>query len=192
MLFPPKGIDAIRALYHANPQDEEQRKHDIKLVGEQMCFDLGNRWGNKKRTGLDDTFRSADSISYLEDDSTVSVWDIQRSDGVIIVNAGDPPTFPNISPAEATFMECDPVNHMGGDNGEPPPPDGEVNEKLNQILANQEAIMIVQQEHTAMLQALADKVCEPFNINYPDYRGRVTFLGDTTFFPVPRKNDPNA
>lgn len=192
MIFPPKGIDAIRELYHANPQDEEARKRDIKLVGEQMCFDLGNRWGNKKRTGLDDTFRSADSIAYLEDDSTVSVWDIQRSDGVIIVNAGDPPTFPNLSPAEATFMECDPVDHVGGDNGEPPLPDGEINEKLNQILANQEVIMNVQQEQNQILQMILDKPQAPFDINYPDYRGRVTLLGNTTFVPIPKKNEPDA
>lgn len=189
MIFPPKGIDAIRALYHANPQDEEQRKHDIKLVGEQMCFDLGNRWGNKKRTGLDDTFRSADSISYLEDDNTVSVWDIQRSDGVIIVNAGDPPTFPNISPAEATFMECDPVNHMGGDNGEPPPAD---DEKLDQILANQQIIINLLNEHTMMLQMIIDNPQGAFKITYPEYRGRVTLLGNTTFVPIPKENDPNA
>ena len=189
MLFPPKGIDAIRALYHANPQDEPARRHDIQLVGEQMCFDLGNKWGNKKRTGLPDTERSADSIAYHEDDGTVSVWDIQSSSGAILVNAGDPPTYPNLPPTEAAFMDCAPIDHMNSNGGEQPPPADEA--KLDKILANQDIILQLLNEHTAMLQALADKTCEPFKINYPNYRGRVTFLGDTTFFPIPKENNPN-
>jgi hypothetical protein len=69
--------------------------------------------GGKKRTGLPDTFRSSDSIAYLEDDNSVSIWDVQISSGPID-HAGKAPNHPNDSPENSTFMVCEPRHHIGG------------------------------------------------------------------------------
>jgi hypothetical protein len=207
MLFPQKGIDAIRALYKASPQDEPARKRDIQLVGEQMCFDLGNRWGNKKRSGTDDSFRSADSIAYLEEDNSVSVWDIQSSSGVILVSAGSPPTYPNIPPSEAAFMPCVPINHMGGDGGEPEPIPPDINAKLDliikkqdEIIASQSLIFGVLEQQQDSLGALNSKMDEAlsllhsgsgsgkFPIKYPNYVGRVLGISNVVLTPIPQEN----
>jgi hypothetical protein len=202
MLFPQEGIEAIRALYKASPQDEPARKRDIQLVGEQMCFDLGNRWGNKKRTGTDDSFRSADSIAYLEPDNSVSVWDIQSSSGVILVSAGSPPTYPNLPPSEASFMPCIPVDHMGNGGGtEPEPPDdSEIIAKLDEIIATQGIIIgILEQQqnvlnvHTAKLDEIITKLNEgsgsgKFTIKYPNYVGRVLGISNVVLTPIPQEN----
>ena len=132
MTFPPRGIEIIQALYTANPQNDDERRIHIQRVGEQMCFEWGPQWGNKKRAGLSDAFRSPDSIAFLEADGTVSVWDIQSSSGQILVGAGQEPHHGHIPPGEATFMPCQPVNHLGAvpnpgpvepDPGTPPPSD---------------------------------------------------------------------
>lgn len=196
-------MEAIRALYKASHTDEPARKRDIKLVGEQMSFDLGDRWGNKKRTGLSDDDRGADSIAFHEDNGTVSVWDIQSSiDGSIHVNAGDPPTFPNLPTNEATFIPCEPINHMGNGNGngeEPPDEnDDEIIAKLDEILVKQDVLihMANQQteilnQHTVMLQQIIDKPigsAEPFPIIYPTYSFRDIFGRTQTMQPQPPMN----
>ena len=151
MIFPVRGVEIIRALYDASPQDDAARREDIQKVGEQMVHDLGNKWGNKKRAGLSDDFRSPDSIAYHEDDGTVSVWDIQASSGAILVSAGDPPTHPNLPPSEAAFMPCRPVDHMGG--GQPPGPDPEPPaEDLELRVAALEAIVAELEAQVVALQ----------------------------------------
>lgn len=198
MIFPQKGIDAIRALYKASPQDEAARKHDIQVVGEQMCFDLGSRWGNKQRTGVNS--RSADSIAYLEDNDTVSVWDIQASNGDILVSAGDPPKYPNLPPSEADFIDCIAFNHMGTEpipipEPEPPSNNDDIMEVLNQVILNQEEFKVQQQlildtvnMHTQMLTDILNQgTGTGFLITYPDYVMRI-FGQDVKLTPVPRHN----
>jgi hypothetical protein len=116
--FPSRGIEIVNELYAGvNPQDDTARKLAIHRTCSQMVFELGASWGNKKRAGLSDEFRSPDSIAYLEADGSVSVWDVQTSSGAITVFAGKPPDYPKLPPSEAAFMACAPMNYLN-----PPPP----------------------------------------------------------------------
>jgi hypothetical protein len=125
MVFPQRGMEIVDALYRGvDPQDDDARKAAIQEVGEQMARDLGREWGNKKRAGLSDDFRSPDSIAFQEADGSTSVWDIQASSGAILVFAGKPPDYPRLPPSEATFIPCTPIDHMG-DGGEVDPPQSE-------------------------------------------------------------------
>lgn len=121
--FPEAGMRAINGLYAGvNPQDDDARRVAIQRVCEQMQFDLGEQWGNKKRAGLPDTFRSPDSIAWQEaEGQPVSVWDVQASSGQILVFAGKPADHPNLPVDEAAFMDCTATNHLGTT----PPPDPE-------------------------------------------------------------------
>lgn len=112
--FPQRGVEILHALYAGvNPQDDDARRDRITAVCAAMARELGPRWGGKKRAGLGDEFRSPDSLAYLEDNGSVSVWDVQLSSGALDVFAGKPPNYPRLSPSEATFMPC---------GGEEPPP----------------------------------------------------------------------
>lgn len=171
MTFPQRGMDVIDALYRGvNPQDDVARKVAIQRVGEQMSFDLGPEWGNKKRTGLSDDFRSADSVAYAENDGTTSVWDIQASNGAILVTAGKAPDYPHLSPDEAEFIACDPINHLGGPAPEPGDPQladrvaileaelvrqREVNHMITQVL----------QEHQTALNAVVAELNRPLTVH---------------------------
>ena len=113
MTFPARAVDIVLALYlGVNPQDDAARRVAIQRTCEQVVFELGTQWGNKKRAGLGDEFRSPDSIAYLEPSGAVSVWDVQSSSGAILVSAGKPPDHPHLPPSEAAFMPCAPVNHL--------------------------------------------------------------------------------
>ena len=118
--FPARGVEIVNELYAGvNPQDDNARRVSIHRTCSQLVFELGPRWGNKKRAGLSDDFRSPDSLAYLEDDSAVSVWDIQASSGAILVHAGKPPDYPRLPSSEAAFMPCAPANYL---MPQPPPP----------------------------------------------------------------------
>lgn len=127
-LFPAAGMRAVDGLYKGvNPQDDNARRVAIKRVCEQMQFDLGDSWGNKKRAGLSDDFLSPDSIAFRESNGTVSVWDVQASSGAILVFEGKPADHPNLPTSEAAFMDCTATNHLGGGGTDPeptPPPTG--------------------------------------------------------------------
>ncbi len=71
MNFPGRAVEIVLALYKANPQNDDERRVHIQRVGEQLCYELGPNWGNKKRAGLSDAFRSPDSIAYREADGTI-------------------------------------------------------------------------------------------------------------------------
>ena len=99
--------------------DDKQRELTIK-IGEQFAFAFGLKWGNKKRAGLGDEFRSKDSIAVKEPDGTTSVFDMFSSGMAILVNDGDLPESPshaNLPSSEATFMPCQAVDHLNGLTG---------------------------------------------------------------------------
>jgi hypothetical protein len=107
--------------------DDEKQRQLTTLIGEQFAFTFGLSWGNKKRTGLSDDFRSKDSIAVQEDDGTISVWDMFSSGLDILVHDGDLPvagSHANLPPSEAVFIPCEPKNHLGGNPlpGETPEP----------------------------------------------------------------------
>lgn len=127
MVFPTGGRAIVNLLYAGvNPQDDGARRVAIQRTGEQFAHTFGAQWGNKKRAGLGDDFRSPDSLAYQHPDGTVDVWDIQASSGAILVADGKPADHPGLSPGEATFMPCEPKNHLDitPDPGTPPPNPG--------------------------------------------------------------------
>lgn len=171
MQFPQRGMEAIAALYTASPQDDDARRRDIRKVGEQLAHDLGPQWGNKKRTGLSDDLRSPDSIAFLEADLTCSVWDIQASNGAILVHAGKEPDYPHLPQGEATFMPCDPKNHMAGN-----PLPGEVPDPPSTPQPPQVDLSPVMAE-LANLKGLIAQLQQP--AKFPNYKGSVFGYGIT-------------
>lgn len=162
--------------------DERQRQLTIK-IGEQFAFTFGPQWGNKKRAGLSDDFRSKDSIAVREPDGTTSVFDMFSSGLVILVNDGDLPTpgsHAHLPPSEATFMPCQPSDHLGNNQlpGEVPEPGetpsapgdlGPVLERLDAQAADLAALRgLVQQ----LLDKPAPTVTVP-PIVFPLYEGDV-------------------
>ena len=126
MTFPVDAFDVMRQLYAKFPVlvqgDEDQRRVLIRICAEQIAYVLGARWGNKKRAGLGDAFRSKDSIAYLEDDGTCSVWDTQHGvTRALIVRAGSEPNYPHLPVSDATFMTVQPTDHLGLDQPVPDP-----------------------------------------------------------------------
>ena len=178
MTFPIKAEAIVRALYTGvNPQDDEARRIAIQRVGEQLAFSLGPRWGNKKRAGLSDAFRSPDSIAYQEDDDTISVWDIQASSGLILVHEGKEADYPHLSPSEATFMVCAPVNHLGLSESVPAPGPTPPNPGTPKIGARLKAIETELQLIRISLAKLHEKLVDcP---NFPNYTGRIFGYGVT-------------
>lgn len=191
-LLPQRVVDIINALYAGvNPQDDGARRIAIQKVGEQARHDLGPRWGNKKRAGLSDDFRSPDSIAVLEDDQTVSVWDVQSSSGQILVVAGSQPTHPHLSPDEATFMPCNPVDHMGSGTPDPPdppdPPSDDLEARVSLLETQQaeqyavneraQAALDDQAQQIAMLAAkVAHLETEPLRVVGPTTTAGASFL----------------
>ena len=153
--FPRGGRAIIERMTRKFPDlfvnnDEVQRKLTQK-VGEQFRFTFGDRWGNKKRQGLADTFRSKDSIAVKEDDGTISVWDMFSSGLDILPNDGDlaaEGTHRNLSPNEHAFMEVDPINWLNDERPPSKPEEPPQNrlvfeqlfERLEQVKANQHMV----------------------------------------------------
>lgn len=120
--FPVGGRAIVERMAAMFPElfvnDDDQQRHLTTLIGEQFAFTYGPKWGNKKRAGLPDDFRSKDSVAVWEPDGTISVWDLFSSGMAILVNDGDlavPGTHAHLPPSEATFINCQPVNHLGGE-----------------------------------------------------------------------------
>lgn len=181
MNFPARGIAIIQALYKASPQDDVARRIDIQRVGEQMAHDLGPNWGNKKRAGLSDDFRSPDSIAYREDDGSVSVWDIQASNGAILVHADKPADHPNLPASEAAFMPCVPTNHLGGEPlpGEVPPLGSPApSADLGLVLAEIESVRARLDGIELQIAGIAALVAKPQpSVTFPVYKGAIGLPG---------------
>jgi hypothetical protein len=190
MQFPARGIEIIAALYKASPQDDAARRLDIQKVGEQMAHDLGPQWGNKKRAGVSDDLRSPDSIAFLEADLTCSVWDIQASNGAFLVHAGKEPDFPHLPMGEATFMPCDPKNHlagnpMPGEVPEPPKPSEPLpSVDIGPVLAKLDALQLQVDGLAAVISALVRKP----DMQFPVYEGTVAikYLGTGRAYLEPK------
>lgn len=156
-LFPQGGRAVVDAMCAKFPElfvnDDEKQRVLTQRIGEQFAFTFGTQWGNKKRAGLSDAFRSKDSIAALEADGTVSIWDMFQGSSpvVVLVSDGKPPDFPNDSPANTTFMPCTPFDHLGGGGG--PQPEPEPDPALEARVKALEDALVVQE---GINQQLAD------------------------------------
>lgn len=127
MQFPSHAVVLMLRIYDKFPTlplgDDDARRELIRKCGEQIVHIFGPRWGNKKRAGVGDEFRSKDAIAYLEDDGTCSVWDTQNgSSRKLSVMPGSAPHYPRLPTDVATFMPLSPVNHLGIDPVDRPLP----------------------------------------------------------------------
>jgi hypothetical protein len=180
--FPAVAVDRMRRIYALFPTlpagDDEARRLLIRRCGEQIVYALGPRWGNKKRAGVSDLFRSKDAIAYMEDDGTCSVWDTQNgSTRALSVQAGSAPNYPHLPTNEATFMSLSPVDYLG--NREPvpiqtpvPPP------SLEPRVVVLEQLLAITQQHLGVLTA-AVHVLEANTVHkpLPQYIGQIRLFG---------------
>ena len=193
--FPEQGMTAIDALYRGvDPKNDDARRVAIRNTCEQMSFFLGPRWGGKKRAGLSDLFRSPDSLAFLEDDSTISIWDVQSGDGAILVFAGKPPDHPKDSPDNSTFMRCDPIDHIGGGNPLPdpdpvplPPADlADIHRKLDELLQRSIELGVGYHELKFQLDTIRMQIEEVKVLAsrpFPNYHGRLFGVSPITLVP---------
>ena len=191
--FPVGGraiVDQLVAKFPALAvnDDDLQRQLTIK-IGEQFAHSYGPRWGNKKRAGLSDDFRSKDSLAVQEFDGTTSVWDLFSSSVAILVNDGDlpaPGTHANLSPGEATFMPCEAVNHLGLNEPAPDPepePDPEIDPReirmlLTTAIVSLEEVKATVRMLTDVITGLAAVISEsgkrpPPPVVFPEYTGKL-------------------
>lgn len=159
-VFPTGGRSTVEQMCAKFPElhvnvDEKQREL-ITKIQEQFVYQYGAAWGGKKRTGLSDADKSKDSMAFLEPSGACSVWDtFQGNEEVtILVHDGDAPSFPDLPPAEATFMPVTAHDWLGvAPEPEPPPVDQTT---LDDVYAKLEAMTTQQAEDTVALMAHDD------------------------------------
>ena len=192
--FPVGGRAIVEQLVAKFPalavnDDDLQRQLTIK-IGEQFAHSYGPRWGNKKRAGLSDDFRSKDSIAVQEMDGTTSVWDLFAGNASvdILVHDGAAPHHPNLG-GDATFMPCEAVNHLGlhvpdpgpiePDPGTPPTVDPrEIQMLLTTALVSLEEVKATVRMLTDVITGLAAVMSEsgkrpPPAVVFPEYTGKL-------------------
>lgn len=202
MQLSQKHVDIVETLYGMNMElakgSEEQRRELTKKIDEQICFDFGKRWGMKARAGGNVNNASKDSIGYLEDDGTVSVWDWQNgTTREPQIHAGKNPDYSHLPTSEAKFIEVDAVNHLSSvpDNGDDESDPfvevlveikndlKDVRADVTRLLNSQAALMESHIDIIQRLQILIDKPSPdlPF-ISFPEYEAN-TFFGKITLKP---------
>lgn len=180
MQFPAIAVVLMQQVYLKFPDlphgDDNARRLLIRRCGEQLVYVLGPRWGNKKRAGVGDEFRSKDAIAYLEDDGTCSIWDTQNgATRQLSVRAGSEPHFPHVPISEATFMALSPVDHLGTASPVEPP--------VPPVDTLAERVKTLEQSH-AELHAKVDilkasAVHKPLKDQLPRYVAKVRIFGYT-------------
>lgn len=165
--FPSGGRAVVDAMCAKFPElfvnEDDKQRVLIERIGEQFTHTYGPQWGNKKRAGLSDAFRSKDSIAVKEPDGSISVWDVFQGSSpvVILVQDGTPPDHPKLSTDEATFMACQPFDHLGMGGGSTEPPSSDLEARVEaleyqnaeqQNAINQQLAIIA--SHTSRLELL--------------------------------------
>jgi hypothetical protein len=159
-VFPTGGRSVVEQMCAQFPElhvnDDAKQRDLITKIQEQFAYQYGASWGGKKRTGLSDEEKSKDSMAFREPSGNCSTWDTFQgnAEATILVNDGAPPDFPDMPPADATFMPVTPHDWLGDDpNPEPPPVDETDVEDIYAIL---EVMQTQQAEDTQLLLARDD------------------------------------
>jgi len=139
---------------HVN-DDEKQRELSTRIQ-QQFVHQYGDRWGGKKRAGVDDSLKSKDSMAYRES-SGCSTWDMFQGNAAatILVHDGAPPDFPDMPPSDATFMAVEGRDWLGVPTI-PDVPAADNDEKLDKILENQDESQKQASRNTAQIIARDD------------------------------------
>lgn len=179
MQLSQRHVDIVEALFGLNINlargNDDQRRELTQKIDEQICHEFGKRWGMKARAGGNIGNASKDSIAYLEDDGTVSVWDWQNgTTREPQIRAGMEPNYSHLPTSEAKFIEVQPVNHLSS------VPDDDEDDPLIPILKKiadtQQTIMENQVRLAQAIQLLLDKPAPDINIppiKFPDYKGSI-------------------
>lgn len=189
MRLTKRQVDIVNALYSANKTlaegtDDERRKL-TKMINEQICFEFGPRWGMKARENGNINNASKDSIAFLEDNGTISVWDWQNgTTRKPQIHEGDEPDYPNLPTTEAKFIPVDPVDHLRNS----PPSNGDDNnddtkDDIKTILANQvqiaQILADISQTQSNLLEVLKSLVARQF----PEYEAKLGPFGSIVLKP---------
>jgi hypothetical protein len=160
-VFPNGGRSVVEQLCAKFPElhvnDDEKQRELSTRIQQQFVYQWGNRWGGKKRAGVDDALKSKDSMAVLEASGACSTWDMFQgnAEATILVQDGTPPDFPDIPPSEAAFMAV--VGHDWLGVPTPGPgPDDDLDDVLEEILAQLERLQETQTRDTAAIIARAD------------------------------------
>lgn len=206
MKLTPRQVQIIEELYNLNLNlangDENQRRQLTQKIAEQVNFEFGPRYGMKARAGGNISNASKDSLAYLEDDTTVSVWDWQngttRKPQVV---PGMEPTHPHLPLNEAKFITVSPVNHLNtpdtndGDEDDDNDDDyiqeltkalNEMNDNLKAIRTDNVRMLENQMAIMQAIQLILDKPTppiEPHLVIFPEYEGQIGWSGKVTLKP---------
>jgi hypothetical protein len=159
-VFPTGGRSTVEQMCAKFPElhvnDDAKQRELITKIQEQFVHQYGAKWGGKKRTGLSDADKSKDSMAFLEPAGTCSTWDTFQgnTEATILVHDGTPPDFPDMPPADATFMAVTAHDWLGVEVETVPPPVAQTD--VDDIYAMLEVLQHQQSEDTAMLMAHDD------------------------------------
>jgi hypothetical protein len=156
IVFPAGGRRLVERMCEKFPDlhvnvDEKQREL-TKRINEQMKFQFGARWGGKVRAGLDPVIhRSKDSQAFDEGNGFLSTWDLFQgnAEATILVQDRQPPTHPDISPADGTFIEVVARDWLEGAEPETEPntepPDSELEDRVAMLEAEVNQLQVTVQ-----------------------------------------------
>jgi hypothetical protein len=142
MNLPARVDEIIRTLYERNKAlangSEDDRRTLTRMIGEQNCFELGAQWGTKATSSQ--APQSKDAVAFKISTGVMDIWDWQNG------TTRQPQTHPNQPPDYPAvkgqyFIECSPVDHLGGGGGtQPPPPDSQLEARVAALEARVQAL----------------------------------------------------
>jgi hypothetical protein len=160
-VIPNGGRSVVEQLCERFPElhvnDDEKQRELTTRIQQQFVYQWGGRWGGKKRTGVDDSLKSKDSLAFWEGTGACSVWDLFQgnAEATILVQDGQPPNFPDLPTSEATFMPVAGVDWLGVP-APGPGPGPEDEEELDEILDALDRLQETQARDTAAIIARDD------------------------------------
>jgi hypothetical protein len=123
--FPQRGQEIIDALYAQNTPlatgTLDQQRLLTRLIGEQMAFEFGPRWGIKAAA----TDRPIGPSEIAFNAPPLFIWRWSDGDGHVTGLAGSPLHPPLLEPLDQTagqvFIRCDPIDHLNVSTTTPSP-----------------------------------------------------------------------
>jgi hypothetical protein len=176
--FPQRGQEIIDALYAQNTPlatgTPDQQRLLTRLIGEQMAFEFGPRWGIKAAA----TDRPVGPSEIAFNAPPLFIWRWSDGDGRVTGLAGSPLHPPLLEPLDQTvgqvFISCDPVDHLKVSEATPAPrpaPPPAVDVDLVAILARLDTLERIVTGLATQLPLVAGEAHEALHRPYPRYVG---------------------